>query len=71
VSRGHQGKIAAAVARLNERGILLPHLRPCERDDLILLELVAMGYTERQMPTRWSIRRFFENAHQTHKTHVA
>ena len=69
--RGHHRKIAAAVLALNERGLLLPHLRPSERDALIWLELSSQGYTGAQMPSRDSIRRHFARVREVRETRKA
>jgi hypothetical protein len=61
-SRGHHDKIHAAVENLKARGLLLPNLRSCEREALIIMQLVADGHTGNMLPTRWSIRRYFERA---------
>jgi hypothetical protein len=73
--RGHHDKIAAAVAKAEARGLFHPHMRTGERDAAVFLQLAADGWSGNSMPTRWSIRRYFERtgAHQAqpHETHNA
>jgi hypothetical protein len=74
-ARGHHRKIAAAVAKATAAGLLRPDMRTGERDAVVLLHLAADGWSGNSMPTRWSIRRYFERtgAHQAqaHETHNA
>ena len=55
--RGHSAKIKAAVAALEARGKLPPHLRPCELYRLVTEELKEQGYRRDLMPSRDAVRR--------------
>jgi hypothetical protein len=70
-SRGHHDKIDAAVAKVRAKGLLRANMRTTERDDIVLMQLVADGWTGNHLPTRWSIRRYFERiaGRQSHQSH--
>jgi hypothetical protein len=72
-SRGHHDKIHAAVERVRAKGLLRRNMRTSERDGMVLMQLVADGWTGNSLPTRWSIRRYFERTaqRQSHQSHVA
>jgi hypothetical protein len=72
-ARGHHDKIHAAVQKAQAKGLLRPHMRASERDAMVLMQLAADGWTGNRLPTRWSIRRYFERASQkqSHESHVA
>jgi|KBSSwiStaDraftv2_1062776.scaffolds.fasta_scaffold2587407_2 hypothetical protein len=57
--RGHAAKIGLAVAALRADGLLPLHLRPVQRDRLILEWLIAEGYGD-DLPSRRAIKRYFE-----------
>src|SRR5262245_33542325 len=67
--RGHQAKIAEAVAALRAEGKLPPQLRPGHRDRLVTNWLIAAGYGELaegvdkhldDLPSPRALRRYFE-----------
>jgi hypothetical protein len=70
-SRGHHDKIAAAVGRLRDRGLLRANLRVCEREALVTMQLVADGWAGNMQPTRYSIRRYFERIAAEQQSHVS
>src|SRR5262245_59979437 len=55
--RGHYAKIAVAVAALDDRGALPPHLRPCVWDRIVTDELIRLGYKS-DLPGRYAFHRF-------------
>jgi hypothetical protein len=58
--RGHGPKIDDALSALRAAGKLPPSLRPSEREERICEWLKRQGYTPKELPTRWSIRRHLE-----------
>jgi hypothetical protein len=70
-SRGHHDKIDAAVAKVRANGLLRAGMRTGERDDIVLMQLVADGWTGNHLPTRFSIRRYFQRiaGRQSHQSH--
>ena len=58
--RGHGAKIEAALAALEARGKLPPHLRACELYRLVTEELKEQGYGRDLMPSRDAVRRHAE-----------
>jgi hypothetical protein len=58
--RGHAAKIGLAVQALRAQGLLPPHLRPVQRDRIIIEWLIANGYRD-DLPSRRAIKRWFES----------
>jgi hypothetical protein len=60
LGRGHQPKIGEAVAALRAEKLLPPHLRPVQRNRLIIEWLIAAGYGN-DLPSPRAIARWFED----------